>query len=289
MYCFIKIKDDRIEKTISLESPKGIEIADSVKNVAKILEAHRRVIYVHDALDDFDKWSREAKNGGAMILRNLHTAERLCRGFLFEFKTYLDHMQTTLSHRYGKKSQALQQFLDGTHDAYDNSPEYAFTYQLRNCSQHCENVVHTAMDMKDRNGVTPMSVSEKLLAEFGGWKANDKEFLKQTEKVDLLAVFKKTYDALGYVHTPVIQYMLDHDGVAADVMYLRKWANCLEKNHHVSKDEIWYWHFAHMIHSDGREVTEEEYQQNHPDREYQVMVLDWGTLYELSDALKTRI
>ena len=49
-----------------------------------------------------------------IFLRNLHTAERLVRGFLFEFRTCLDHMETEIKRAYGEDSDLWEIFKTGT-------------------------------------------------------------------------------------------------------------------------------------------------------------------------------
>ena len=110
-------------------------------------------------------------------------------------------------------------------------------YQLRNYSQHCENVVHSVGGNQYDVGVKPTSDSAKLLSDFKDWKDPEKQFICQRSAIDLLETFKKTYDALSYVHTPVIQYMLDHDNVSADIAYLRKWADWLIQMSRPAKNE----------------------------------------------------
>lgn len=285
MHCFVQIKNNCFKRTIPLTGEKGTELASAVRGVGRILETHNSLLYIRDALAEFVSWSEKAPTCGEMIKRNHRAAERLCRGFLLEFKTYLDHMQTMLSHTYGRDSEVLAAFLNGTHQAFDSSAEYRFTYQLRNFSQHCENVVHTLKDKQGSGCVKPISISEKLLAEFDDWKAVNREYMAQHETIDLLDVFKKTYDALGYIHTPVIQYMLSHDGVSADVMYLRSWADFLTKDCNVPGEEIWYWHFAQITRHDGGEFTEVDLQNDNTDRAYQVSVLDWSALLDLSSSM----
>lgn len=285
MHCFIQIKNNRFERTIALTAKQGAELAASVQNVKNVLEMHNRLLYVRDALAEFDAWSHHASTCGEMLRRNIRAAERFCRGFLLEFKIYLDHTQTMLSHTYGRNSEILRAFLDGTHQAYDNSPEYGFTYQLRNFSQHCENVVHALSPKPSFEQIRPTSISQKLLAEFDDWKATNREYMAQNETLDLLDVFKKTYDALKYVHTPVIQHMLSYDGVSADVMYLRNWADLLTEDHKVPQQEIWYWHFAEIVHQDGSEFTEEDLRANDSDREYCATLMDWSALLDLTDSM----
>lgn len=289
MYCFAYIQNNQFEIVSLLDYEKGLEISNSIRDTARILKTHQSLSYVKDALVDFENWCQTAKTGGEAIVRNLHTAERYCRGFLFEFKTYLDHMQAMLSHEYGKTSQALQAFVDGTHNAYDNSPEYAFTYQLRNCSQHCENVIHNLAVVPNRLGVRPVSTPGKLLANYDKWKATEKAYIQShSSTMDLLRIFEKTFDALSYVHTPVIQYMLDHDGVAADVVYLKKWADWLLVSYPDTSDDIWKWHFAHVTKADGTEATAEDYNNRAVGLHFDVQILDWGSVRDLSASLKER-
>lgn len=285
MHCFIQIKNNRFERTIALTAAQGTELAASIQNVRQALEMHNRLLYVRDALSEFDTWSHKASSCGEMLRRNLRAAERYCRGFLLEFKTYLDHTQTMLSHTYGRDSEILRAFLDGTHQAYDNSPEYGFTYQLRNFSQHCENVVHTLSPQPGFDKIRPTSISQKLQSEFDDWKAANRDYMAQNATIDLLDLFQKTYDALQYIHRPVIQYMLSRDGVSADVMYLRKWADLLTKDHGVPRQEIWYWHFAEIVRQDGSEFTEEDLRADVSDREYSVTLMDWSALFDLTDCM----
>lgn len=289
MYCFTYINNNCFEIVSLIEDEKAIEIHNAIKNTGRILKAHQSLSYVKDALADFEKWCAAARADGDTIVRNHHAAERYCRGFLFEFKTYLDHMQAMLSHEYEKAPQVLRAFQAGTHTAYDKSPEYAFTYQLRNCSQHCENVVHNLVVEPGRTGVRPVSAPDMLLKNYKKWKASEKTFIQgHPVNMDLLSIFEKTYDALGYVHTPVIQYMLDHDGVAADVVYLRKWADWLLVSYPQTKEDIWKWHFAHATHADGTEATAEEYNNHVADIHFDVQILDWDSVLDLSSSLEHR-
>lgn len=286
MYCFAEIREQRFERIRALELEKGEEILASIQNTGKILETHSNLLHLKKSLLKLETWCRSAQTGGEWIKRNLRTSEELCRNFLFEFRTYLDHMQTMLDHDYGKTSQIFQDFINGTHLAYDNCPEYGFTYQLRNCSQHCENIVHSATGDGRQPGIRPASNGAKLLAQFGGWKAAEKTFIQNSDAmIDLQHVFEKTYDALEYVHAPVIRHMLAADGVAQDVVYLRRWADWLTHGCEKPREEIWYQHFAHAVHSDNSEATPEEYNQGAGDINFEVRIVDWEAVYDLSDGL----
>ena len=284
MYCFIQIKDNRFERTAALSDEQGSKLAFSIRNIHTVIDLHKRLLQVRGALDDLDVWCQNASLGSEQLVQNQNDSERLCRAFLLAFKTYLDHTQTSLSHTFGKDSEALATFKEGTHQAFDNSEAYRFVYQLRNYSQHCENIVHTFAGSVQGYAM-PSCYSASLLAEFDDWKAINRTYMQQHERIALPLVFGETFNALGYVHTPVVRYLLAQNGTADDIMYLRKWAEALTEGQANPKDEIRFWHFAQIQHSDGTDFTEREMRDDNIDREYIATMVDWTTLLDLTDAM----
>ena len=60
------------------------------------------------------------------------------RGFLFEFRACLDHVEKEIKHDFGIDTDAWKFFKElGTSKVYDTVPEYAFTYHLRNAGKKC--------------------------------------------------------------------------------------------------------------------------------------------------------
>ena len=285
MYCFIKIKDNRFAQTVALSDEKGSELVSSIRNIRTVIDLHKRLLQVKDALDELDAWCKNASLGSEHLMQNQSDAERLCRAFLLAFKTYLDHTQTSLSHTFGKDSEALMAFKEGTHQAYDNSEAYRFVYQLRNYSQHCENVVHTFAG-SIQGYAMPSCYSATLLAEFDDWKAINRTYMQQHDKIALPVVFGETFNALGYVHTPVVRYLLAQNGTADDVMYLRKWADALTVGQADAREDIRFWHFAQIQHRDGTDFTEQELRDDQLDREYIATAIDWTTLLDLTDNMR---
>ena len=148
----------------------------------------------------------------------MHAAERLVRGFLFEFRTCLDHMETEIKRVYGEDSELWKIFKDGTSNAYDKHPEYAFTYHLRNCSQHCKNVVH---GFNCATGIGISSNVQTLLTEYDRWKQEDKDYMSASgSEIDLLYTFSETFKAFNSALVPVIRYLLNSNSVGDKLLYL---------------------------------------------------------------------
>lgn len=174
-------------------------------------------------------------------MRNLHTAERLCRGVMFEYKTFLDHTEKLLKKTFGKKSDAVEIFKKGTNVAYDQSPEYAFVYQLRNSVQHFDNIVHSFDAPVVKNYIQPCSIP-KILLQDDRWKAQEKEYiLKANGNIDLHAAFVATYNAMGKIMEPVINYLLKWNDGGANIMMLKNWMESL-----FNREDSKYFHLAEM-------------------------------------------
>ena len=64
-------------------------------------------------------------------------ANRHVMNILTSMRTYLDHTETTLSHRHGRGSKPLNDFRTLCSRHYDRTFSYRFLYKLRNYAQHC--------------------------------------------------------------------------------------------------------------------------------------------------------
>lgn len=258
-----------------------IQISQAAENVQEVLEMYALGACVRDALDELTEWCVNANESGNYIMRNLHTAERLCRGFLFEFRTCLDHMETEIKRKHGKDSELCKVFKDSVSKAYDTCSEYAFTYHLRNCSQHCKNIVH---GFNGSNYIGISSNGEKLLNEFDGWKPEDKEFIQHSKRdIDLLEVFSKAFSALNKALSPVVQYLLEHNEVCQDIRYLRKWGDSLSKTF---EHDVHSFHMFDIKFKDGKEAKREDMATG--DVCVNGYPFDWDMIYELTNSLVER-
>lgn len=286
MYCFAKVKYNILTGKQAFECIRQLDqetaelVRNTYKNIQELVEYYVNFVYVHEALFDLEKWCSSVNAAGEYLTRNQHTAEKLCRSFLYEFRAYVDHLETAIKRKYGENSELCRLFKDKSGYAYDNIPEYAFTYHLRNCSQHCVNIVHSVQS--GVKGVRPASMPSQLLADFN-WNKKDSAFINgHSGSIDLQEVFEKTYNAIGIYQQPVVQYLLDHKGVGSDIVYLRKWGDVLSS----SREEIFNWHFMKMTKSDGSDATMEDYKRGEPDLKFLAHAIDWKAVYEITDSLK---
>lgn len=58
--------------------------------------------------------------------------------WLNSYRLFLDHEESSLKRRFGKQSSQYLAFKAACAKAYDTSPEYRFTYKLRNYATHVE-------------------------------------------------------------------------------------------------------------------------------------------------------
>lgn len=186
---------------------------------------------------------------------------------LFEYRTYLDHLQTTFTKKYGKESDILRIFREGTHRAYDTCPEYTFVYQLRNNMQHFDSIVHSFEAPKKMNYLQPCSIPEILLRD-GGWKEPERAFIESAKgNIDLQKVFEATYNSMEYIQVPVMQYFLDLNDGAGEITMLRNWIDGI-----FPRKESRYYHLAEV--DDHGNVT--------------ALPVYWEAIYQITDAMRAR-
>lgn len=288
MYAFVKIVSDEITgaqrfEHISAQDDETSELVfQAINNTRELVFYYTNFVYVHEDLTELENWCIQAKPVGEYLTRNHHMAEKLCRGFLYEFRAFVDHLETGIKRTYTENSELYRLFKEKSGYVYDNIPEYGFVYKLRNCSQHCVDIVHSIQSTP--NGIRPASVPSKLLADFD-WNVKNKTYLQGINgNIDLQVAFEKTYNAIGNYQQPIIQYLLDHNGVSADIKYLRDWGNLLAP----TLDEVFNWHFMHIKREDGSEATPEDYNQRVPGLDFDAFPIDWKAVYEITDSLRPR-
>ncbi len=193
----------------------------------------------HEALKEFKDWCIKAPRGEEYLVRNLHTAERLCRSVMFEYKTFLDHTEKLLKKSFGKESEVVALFKQGTHDAYDRNPEYAFVYQLRNSVQHFDNIVHSFEAPVEKSYIQPCS-NKQILLKDNGWKEQERQYIVATNgNIDLYAAFVAAYNAMEWIMVPVLNYLLRWNDGGANIVMLQDWMETL-----FTREESKYYYLA---------------------------------------------
>ena len=278
MYYFVDMYEDKLTFIDNIDSETCLKVLEASDSINQVLDFYFLGKCVSDAWDELIEWSNKSNTNGNYILRNLHTAERLVRGFLFEFRTCLDHMETEIKRAYGEDSDLWKIFKEGTSSAYDNHIEYAFTSHLRNCSQHCKNVVH---GFNCSTGIGISSNSSRLLSEYKKWKQIDKDYMAACgSEVDLLKTFSVTFSAFNTALKPIMQYLLNNNNVGTKLLYLREWGDSLQKQF---KHDVHCYHIAKIEFSDGSSATQNDMASG--DVVVNAYPLDWQLIYELSNSI----
>lgn len=227
MYYLLEIKDQSVISKRPISEECYRTVAESLEATKTMRTIQEGFLSFHDALKELEDWCFKAPQDSEYLLRNLHTAERLCRSVLFEYRTFLDHTEKLLKKTFGKGSDAVEIFKQGTHDAYDQNPEYAFVYQLRNSMQHFDSIVHSFVAPSARSYVQPCSDPKKLLSD-SVWKDQERRFILSAKgNIDLHAAFVMTYNAMTHIIVPVMNYLLNWNEGGAKIMMLRNWIESL--------------------------------------------------------------
>ena len=278
MKYFVDMYDDKLNFIPSISEKQCDEVLQSYHAVEEVLYFYGAGKCVCDALDQLLDWNNTANPSGNYLMRNLHTAERLVRGFLFEFRTCLNYIEEHIKAKYGTKTQLWKIYARNTSKQYNKHPEYAFTSHLRNCAQHCTTVVH-GFNGKSRMGIS--SNSKQLLTDYHEWKPVDKAFIsKSGDNIDLIDTFSQAFQALYAAFKPVMVYLLNNNNVGKEITFLRQWGDFFQNG---------YGHDAHCYHivdvkfKDGSSATKEEMASG--DVVVNAYPIDWELIYELSNSI----
>lgn len=234
---------------------------------------------VSDAYNELLEWRpSRCSLGGALLLRDVHKAERLTRSFLFEFRTALDHMEAAIKHDFGDQSKEWGIFTEGTNNAYDQVMEYAFTYHLRNCAQHCTNIVH---GFYGASGSCISSNKEKLLNDYDRWNAVDKQFMAGCDaNIDLILVFEKAWKAFNTALVPLIQHFLDEGNTLEQLWYLRMGDHLRTS----FKKDVSNFYLMTPILPSGEEANLDDWKHGKADS-LDAYLIAWDEIYELTNRL----
>jgi hypothetical protein len=120
---------------------------------------------------------------------------RLLLNYLSSIKTFIDHLETFISRKFGDESQEFIELKKLLSLIYDNSSNYRFFYKLRNYTQHVGLPIHniefrTYLKQEEKfrlKGDLKISFNrDKLLAEFKKWGNVKDDLVKEDEMFDLV-------------------------------------------------------------------------------------------------------
>lgn len=274
--------DGKLNPVTGIPEETTDRIYSSIIGVEKLLFYYSLVFSVMDAYHELIEWNPIHKDVvcSNYLLRDIHKADRLTRSYLFEFRTVLDHMETAIKRDFGQHSEEWNIFSSNTSNAYDQVPEYAFTYHLRNCAQHCANVVHGF------NGCTGSCISsnkKQLMQDFSGWKSVDTDFMARCpDNIDLSSVFGKANAALSNALTPLIQHFLNEGDTLKQLWFLRRWGESLVVNF---KRDVHSYHMLTPVLPDGSEASIEDWKSGKVES-FDGNLIAWDEIYALTNNLE---
>lgn len=264
MYCLLEIQSSSLKKPRRIEKEQYNRLLHIKTQSADLVNAVELFSFFTESYEELRNWCMHTDMNAEYLMSNKHTAERKCRGVLFEFKTFLDHTESLLKKTFGKNSDAATAFTQGTNAAYDQNPEYAFVYQLRNSMQHFDSIVHSFAAPVAHPYIQPCS-DPKILLRDSGWKEQERNFvLAANGNIELYEVFVTTYNAMGSIMVPVMDYLLKWNDSAADIIMLRNWTEPL-----FTREESKYFHLAEEDEA-GNTVA---------------FPVNWEVIYKIADSL----
>ena len=280
-HLLVDMHDGKINPVVGFPQEEIERMFRASLKVDRVLKYYSLGVSVTDAYHELVDWKPKSSIvNGNLLIRELHKAERLTRSYLFEFRTTLDYFETALKRDFGKDSNELKLFKEGVSDAYENTPEYAFTYQLRNCAQHCANIVHGFCGC---SGSRISCNKNRLLQDFDGWKSANKAFIIGCpDDIDLIGVFIKTNNALNKALSPLIQHFLDENETYKWLWDLRCFGDALVKS--FNKD-VYAFHIMTPLLEDETEAMIEEWESGKV-VSLNCTPVDWDSIYRLTDGLR---
>lgn len=136
---------------------------------------------------------------------------RMILNYLSSFRTLLDHTETIIKRKYGKKSIESQKFKQLTNTIFDKYFSYRFFYKLRNYSQHCGIPIdefEISGTVVDINKIKPEYKiefsSNQLLAKFNDWGIVVTKDLKNKTDFSIFPLLDEMNLALKELWTSII-------------------------------------------------------------------------------------
>lgn len=168
----------------------------------------------------------EDPNELKFISRN---ANRLFLNFLSSGRTFLDHSETYLKRKYGKKSSEFLKFKKETNNQYDSSFEYRFVYKLRNYAQHCglpiNNIIYSLDNeiqekkYKRKINLSPIFDKEKLLKTYKDWGVKLKDDLKKKpSEIPVTSVLREYYKSMEVLNKTILK--IEEESLQTSIEYL---------------------------------------------------------------------
>jgi len=191
---------------------------DFLKNLTSA-EHSLIVTHIH-ILTDFDKQTekfRLFKNAIKDLKGLLNTEDssnnynRLILEVMSTFRAFLDHWETELKRKFGKKSSEVESFKKSASFEFDNSFSYRFFSGFRNYIQHvCVPTFRINSFINDKNAIeTKISVSKnELLGTFDGWNSIlIDDFKDKPDLINIIPLFDELFESVKRINDTAINLL----------------------------------------------------------------------------------
>lgn len=243
-YYFIKVDGNpyEIKRKIILEDHDGKDLMDIIAKSGGLIDLFRNFVIVNQSLHHLEDWCNDPAQLDASPGDLIDDASVLCRIFLHEYKTCIDHMYAFVTNECSE--QERDDFKKKIADIKMKDPEYQTTIQIRNYLQHSYEVVHLVeKNFKDKR-VNPLLMPQ-ILRPYGTRRWTEHRYINShPDELNLLPLFIKAYELLEISFEPVVNNFISKDNMDIDLVYLRDYIQNVVIETDGNLSSIRSWEFA---------------------------------------------
>jgi hypothetical protein len=189
-------------------------IRDLTKEEDSIITNHVNILIEFDRqTEKFKTYKNSVENLRKLIKMNKHDSNfsREILEVMSTFRAFLDHWETEIKRKFGKKSSETNLFKAATSNEFDNYFSYRFFSGFRNYIQHVRvPYLHVHSSINDRNGVdTEISVNKKeLIDTFDGWNTIlIEDFKQQPNSINIIPLIDELYESVKRINLVAINLL----------------------------------------------------------------------------------
>jgi len=282
MYCILEIKSSSLKEPYWIDKEQYHKITRILNDSSDLLDSIELFSFFVEAYEELRNWCMHADVNAENIMSNRHMAERKCRGVLLELKTYFLQMKSKLGRKYGENSPIYKMFIEAEEDAKRTDAAFALAMELKECSNHCNEIVHSFVAPEKKGYLQPCSIPTKLLSEFNGWKKENRKYLMSlSDNIDLLDLFASVCNVVKKIQMQVTEYFLKMNRLRERLLELREFMD-----NYFTKESCIYFHLAHMVYRNKHDAPKVAFYQKKVGVTFEAYPIDWKVLYDLTDLLR---
>jgi len=201
-------------------------IKDLTQEEDSIITNHIRILLEFDRqTEKFKTFKYSVENLRKLIKMNKHDSNysREVLEIMSTFRAFLDHWETEIKRKFGKKSSQVILFKEATSHEFDNYFSYRFFSGFRNYIQHVRvPYFHVHSSINDSNGVdTEISVNKKeLMDTFDKWNSIlIDDFKKQPDSFNIIPLIDELYESVKRINLVAIN-LLDIKAILNSSVFL---------------------------------------------------------------------